>query len=232
MGFLPAQPISWLAPTVDRHPVGYVKNGFPNGSTSASIAMTAFAANGSQDLTPFSPVYCSEAGTYTLRYQITSYTSGTIQEAIFKFKDDFAGVGETILNQNWASPSVSTRALTGIVLDRGWFWVCLRLSNGGSASTTSSNNTLTSNGQARLDFSFIFPLKAVNGLSQTQSYFYHSSYSLWDNAGSSGAGAWLLSNGTLSDFSPFQNLTPSSDKFLFPNSSPNSIPKISLERTA
>ena len=217
----------------DDLPVGYFRNGVPFSIGTSQASVPVVPSSGVTDTTSFSPFYAPTDGTYEVKYTLSSYTSGNIQEAIFAYKSDLLGVGETIINQNWASPSLSTRTLSGCIMKKGIYWLCLRASNGSSAIGVSSlSRTTTAAGLAGSpDVSFSinnFPLNGASfalGFSATLALY---QYLLWDNSTTPNA-TQINYNGTLSDFSPYQNIQ--SRYYLYPIAT-TLLYRIGLKRTA
>jgi len=205
-------------------PVGYLTSGLFATSSQSQSPMPVMPASTSTDTTTFSSFYVPNPGTYSLTYYLSSYTSGSVQEGIFTYRPDLLGVGDTILNQNWASPSVSRRTIDNLIFSRGHHWISLRVSNGGAASVyTNGLGGSTSSGVP--DNHFYINVKRINTVGfvvQTGS----RAVRLWDNSASPTV---ILYNGTLSDFTPYQNV---SNKYLFSNSTEHGYIRVKLRRTA
>jgi hypothetical protein len=219
--------------STDDLPVGYFRNGVPFSIGNSQTSVPIVPSSGATDTTSFSPFYVPTDGTYDLRYSLTSYTSGNIQEAIFRYKPDLLGVGETVINQNWASPSISIRTISGCVMKKGIYWLCLRASSASSAIGASScSRTTTASGLAGSpDLHFSLNNFPLNGSSFTLNYGNNLSlfqYLLWDNSSSPNA-TQINYNGTFSDFSPYQNID--SRYYLFPTTT-SLIWRVGLKRTA
>lgn len=217
----------------DDLPVGYFRNGVPFSLGTSQTSVPIVPSSGVTDTTSFSPFYVPTDGTYEVKYTLSSYTSGNIQESIFAYKPDLLGVGQTIINQNWASPSISTRTLSGCIMKKGIYWLCLRASNGSSSIGAGSNSrTVTAAGVAGTpDMGFSlnsFPINGSNfslGFASTLSAY---QYLLWDNSTTPNA-TQITYNGTISDFSPYQNIQ--SRYYLFPSTLVLTW-KVGLKRTA
>jgi len=216
----------------DDLPVGYFRNGVPFslGTTQSSVPIVP--SSGTTDTTSFSPFYVPTSGTYEVKYILSSYVSGNIQEAIFEYKPDLLGVGETIINQNWASPSLSTRTLSGCIMKKGIYWLCLRASNGSSAIGVNALSRLTTAsgvaGSPDVSFSINnFPLNGSSFALGFASNLALYQYLLWDNSTTPNA-TQINYNGTISDFSPYQNIT--SRYYLYPIAA-TFLWRIGLKRT-
>jgi hypothetical protein len=216
----------------DDLPVGYFRNGIPFSVGTSQASVPIVPSSGATDTTSFSAFYVPTNGTYEVRYLLTSYTSGNIQEAIFEYKPDLLGVGQTIINQNWTSPSISTRIISDCIMKKGIYWLCLRASNGSSsigASCCSRTTTASSiAGSPDIGFSVNnFPLNGSGfslGFSSALNLY---QYLLWDNSTTPNA-TQINYNGTLSDFSPYQNIQ--SRYYLYPTAT-TLLWKIGLKRT-
>jgi hypothetical protein len=204
----------------DDLPVGYFRNAIPHSFSFAQTPIPIMPTSGSSDTTQFSPFFISTDGVYDLSYILSSYVSGSVQEAIFKYKPDLLGVGDTILNQNWASPSNSTRVISGVLMMKGYYWICLRVSTGGQASTYT--NTTNSSAGGAVDMGFYTNRIKLNGqaiITGAQRCFL-----LYDN--SVNPAVVITSNGSLSDFSPYQNVT---NKYLSTFGAAPAIPHIRIK---
>lgn len=216
----------------DDLPVGYFRNGIPFSVGASQASVPIVPSSGATDTTSFSPFYVPTDGTYEVRYQLMSYSTGNIQEAIFAYKPDLLGVGETIINQNWASPSISTRIISNCTMRKGIYWLCLRAANGStSIGVNSCSRTVTASsiaGSPDIGFSINnFPLNGSSfslGWSPNHNLY---QYLLWDNSTTPNA-TQINYNGTLSDFSPYQNIQ--SRYYLYPTVT-TLLWKIGLKRT-
>jgi hypothetical protein len=188
--------------------------------------MPVMPASGSADTTTFSPFYVPNPGTYSLTYYLSSYTSGSVQEGIFTYRPDLLGVGDTILNQNWASPSISRRTIDNLVFARGHYWISLRVSNGGAASVY-TNGLAGSPSSGVQDNHFYINSKRINTTGfnvQTG----NRAVRLWDNS-ITPTPTVINYNGSLSDFTPYQSVT---NKYLFSITTEHGYVRVKLRRTA
>jgi hypothetical protein len=223
-----------IAVPQDDLPVGFYRNASPYSNGVTTTAFPSVPDAGSEDTTGFTLLYIPTIGIYKIEYYISNYTSGTIQEAVFKYRSDLLGVGDIILNQNWASPTAGTlRSLSGLSLQRGYCWLCLRMSLGGSA--TIATNSSSTNGSGSTDLMFYVNSKSTNG-----GFFPVNTsgsvrvFQVYDN--SVNPSVRLNYNGTLSDFSPYQNLV---NKYLICNITQTSLispyqifpPRVRITRT-
>lgn len=207
----------------DDLPVGYMRNGIAATTSFSQAQIPIVPTSGATDTTQFFLIFVPNIGIFDLSYDLSSYVSGTIQEAIFTHRSDMLGVGDTILNQNWASPSNSLRTITNVKMTRGYHWMCLRVSNGGQASTY-TNGTTGNLANGVSDPGFYINSKRLNGtgmLLTTQ----NRNYRLWDN--SSNPATVVTYNGSLSDFSTYQNV---SNKYLYSNNTENGPTRVRLTR--
>ena len=216
----------------DDLPVGYYRNGssFSFGASQGGVPIVP--SSGVTDTTTFSPFYVPTDGTYTIRYSISSYTSGDIREAIFTFKPDMIGVGNTLYNALFSPASLGIRSITSIVMKKGIHWISLRTSNGvaigGSVNSRSGAGAAVA-GTPDLAFSInTFPINGSGSATLGGISVQHISYqySLFDN--NPNPATIILYNGTLSDYSPYQI---TSRYYLYPNIAQPQL-KIGLTRTA
>jgi hypothetical protein len=207
-------------------PVGYLTSGFFITSGVTQAVIPAVPLSGATDTTTFSIFYVPKSGTYSLTYYLSSYTSGSVQEAIFAYRPDLLGVGDTILNQNWASPSVSRRTIDNLVFARGYYWISLRASNGGIA-TNYTNSTAGSLSTGSQDLYFNMNNKRLN-TAVFQNAGGSRVFQLWDNS-ITPTPAVILYNGNLADYTPYQNVT---NKYMFSNNTLVGHVRIKLRRTA
>jgi hypothetical protein len=212
---------------IDDTPIGMYRNGnaFHVGATITSPIYIMGGTSGSADNTRFTLFYVPTSGEYSVEYQLTSYTDGTIQEAVFKY-DPFMQLGDTIINQNWASPALGIRKITGCNMSAGFYWLCLRNSSSANTMFVYGSSSIANSSQC-IDFGYYINNYPLNGLSGPPSTGLYA-YSFWDN--STNPATRINYNGTLSDFSPYKN---QSNKYLFPDAStPTSPWKIRILRTA
>jgi hypothetical protein len=217
--------------SVDDLPIGYYRNATPFslGTSQSSVSIVPLA--GVTDTTTFSPFYVPTDGIYTVKYSITSYTSGDIQEAIFAYKSDMIGVGSTLYNALWSPASASIRSITSISMRKGIYWISLRTSNGvaiGASSNSRTTGAAAISGTPDITFSInTFPINGsgastLGGFSNNHLSY---QYQLYDN--NQNPATIILYNGTLSDYTPYQ---VTSRYYLYPTVSSQQL-KIGLTRT-
>jgi hypothetical protein len=191
-------------------PVGTWRNGVGFNASTATSSTLAVLISGAADNTRFSIFYVPANGTFSVEYNLSTYVDGTIQEAIFKY-DPFGQLGTQIVNQNWSTPAVGLRQITGCSMDAGLYFLCLR-------NSSSSNNMgvlalgSSASGANTIDFGMYTCYYKINGALEDAS-FQNYCYGLWDN--STNPALQANYNGALSDFSPYQNCV-ASNKYLFP----------------
>lgn len=207
-------------------PVGYLTSGLFATSSQSQSPMPVMPASGSTDTTTFSPFFVPNAGTYSLTYFLSSFTSGSVQEAIFTYRPDLLGVGNTIINQNWVPTSTTRHTIDNLVFTRGHYWISLRISNGG-AHSVHTNGLAGSTTSGAQDNHFYLNVKRINTTGfnvQTG----NRAVRLWDNS-ITPTPTVINYNGSLSDFSPYQNV---SNKYLFSNNTEHGYIRVKLRRTA
>jgi hypothetical protein len=196
--------------TADEMPVGTFRNGFFYPLTGASTTLFVLGSAGSADNTRFSIFCVPTDGEFSVEYQLLGYTSGTIQEAIFKY-DPLGQLGKQIVNQNWATPSVGFRRITNCSMEAGLYWICLR-SDSSVTSTVSGTSTTSTGPIMSIDLAYFANIYKLNGAIDSPSWLMHQ-FALWDN--SSNPAVQATYNGTLSDFSPYTNCV-NQNKYLYP----------------
>ena len=188
-------------------PIGVWRNGITyNLSATSATTIATMGSAGSTDNTRFSIFYVPCSGVFTVEYNLITYTDGTIQEAIFKY-DNLGQLGNQVINQNWATPAIGLRQITGCTMDCGIYVICLR--NGSSTNTISVGGLTTSIGSATtIDFGMYINVYKLNTATSQTLY------------------------GNFSDFSPYVNYTKI-NKYLFPDYiNSYGIYKIRIKRTA
>ena len=207
-------------------PVGYLTSGLFATSQQSSTPMPVMPASGSTDTTTFSPFFVPNAGMYSLTYFLSSFTSGSVQEAIFTYRPDLLGVGDTIINQNWVPTSTTRHTIDNLVFTRGHYWISLRISNGGAHSV--HTNGFSGSGSSGVpDYNFYLNAKRINTTGFRVSPG-NRAVRLWDNS-TTPSPTLINYNGILSDFSPYQNV---SNKYLFSSSTEHGHIRVKLRRTA
>jgi hypothetical protein len=119
--------------------------------------------------------------------------------------------------------SCAIHIITNVKMIRGYYWMCLRVSNGGQASTyTNGVSGNLANGVS--DPGFYMNSKRLNGTAMLLTA-QNRNFRLWDNSGSSAT--VVTYGGTLSDFSQYQNVT---NKYLYSNNTENAPTRVRLTR--
>ena len=208
----------------DDLPVGYTRNGnFFNVSTTTVIGIPTPTTSANSDTTNFFPFYCSTDGVYYVSYNISSITvTGSIQEGIFKY-DPSMVLGDTIINQSYASPSTGERQIQ-CNLQRGFYYLSLRSASGTTISVSAYSTVSTTN-QYEIDFGFYINQFLPNGLSLPNTGIIRG-LRIYDN--STNPALLNTYNGTISDFDQYRV----ANKYLFHDATGLAIVKICLSRIA
>ena len=203
--------------------VGYTRNGncFTILGAVTAPAITTTSAN--SDTTNFSPFYVPVDGQYYVSYNITSVSaSGAIQESIFKY-DPSMVLGETIVNQSYASAASGERQIE-CTLPRGIYFISLRSNPGVNLQIASLSTAAIGNAQ-QVDFGFYINQVKLNGLSLPNIGIFRG-LRVYDN--STNPALVHTYNGTISDFDQYRT----ANKYLYYDAAANVSPKICLARTA
>ena len=210
---------------VEEMPIGTWRNGVGFNMSTATAQLVYPLGVGVADNTRFSVFYVPTSGVFSVQYEVSAYTNGTLQEAIFKY-DPLGQLGAQVKNQNWATPAVGTRDITECNMDAGLYYLCLRNSSPSDSIFVRAIGTNT-NGTGTVDFGMYMCYYKINGVFDDTS-FGNYCYGLWDNATNPAVQANY--NGSFSDFSPYQNCV-GSNKYLFPIYD-TTFYKVRLNRTA
>lgn len=210
---------------LEEMPIGTWRNGLGFNFTTTTQQGVYPLGVGIADNTRFSAFYVPTNGVFTVQYEISAYTNGTLQEAIFKY-DPLGQLGTEVINQNWATPAVGTRDITGCRMEAGLYYLCLRNSSSSSNIFVRAIGT-AANGASTVDFGMYMCYYKINGATDDIS-FQNWCYGLWDNTTNPAVQANY--NGSFSDFSPYQNCV-GSNKYLFPIYD-TTFYKVRLNRTA
>jgi len=210
---------------VEEMPIGTWRNGLGFNLTTTSQIGIPPLATGAADNTRFSVFYVPTSGVFSVQYELSTYTDGTLQEAIFKY-DPLGQLGTQVKNQNWATPAVGTRDITECNMDAGLYYLCLRNSSSANYLYVRSIGS-GANASSTVDFGMYMCYYKINGATDDLS-FQNWCYGLWDNTTNPAVQANY--NGSFSDFSPYQNCV-ASNKYLFPIYD-TTFYKVRLNRTA